>query len=466
MSLDLFCLDQGRIRRILQAAMSQGGDFAEIFAEYSRKNSLVMEENILKSASFTVEKGLGVRVVKGEKTGYAFTEIMDEKSFLKIARTAAAIAKDRGLEDAIEFRPQKIPNHYPVADPASNLELDRKIHWVTKANSYARDFSEKVTDVTISLVDKQRILVMADTRGRLLADEQPMLRLSVSVMAVLGKEKQQARTGGGGRYGFSFITEEKVKQWAEDAAREALVLLDARQAPAGVLPVILGPGDSGILLHEAIGHPLEADFNRRGTSAYAGRIGEMVAGSQCTIIDDGTVPHDRGSINVDDELNPSQKTVLIEQGRLRTYMCDEISARYFAQESTGNGRRESYRYQPIPRMRSTYMLPGAYDPEEVIRSTDRGIYCKTFSGGQVDISNGNFIFVPSEAYLVEDGKITAPIKNLSLIGNGPEVLSKVSMVGSDFRMSSGIWTCGKGQSVPVGVGLPTIKISEMTVGGQ
>ncbi len=466
MSLDLFCLDEGKISRILQAAMSRGGDFADIFAEYTRQNSLVMEENILKSASATVERGVGVRVVKGEKTGYAFTEIMDEKSFLKIAQTAAAIADDRGSQGAVEIRPRAIPNHYPVSDPASEQELDRKILWVNKANRHARAYHEKVTDVTVSLVDRQRTLVMADSRGRLLVDEQPMLRFSVAVMVGEGREKQQARTGGGGRYGFSFITEERVRRWAEDAAREALNLLRAKQAPAGMLPVILGPGDSGILLHEAIGHPLEADFNRRGTSAYAGRIGEMVADPQCTIIDDGTVAHDRGSINIDDELNPSQKTVLIEEGRLQTYMCDEISARYFERESTGNGRRESYRFQPIPRMRSTYMLPGRYDPEEIIQTTERGIYCKTFSGGQVNISNGNFIFVPSEAYLIEDGKLGAPIKNLSLIGNGPEVLSRVSMVGNDFRMSQGIWTCGKGQSVPVGVGLPTVKISEMTVGGQ
>ena len=277
---------------------------------------------------------------------------------------------------------------------------------------------------------------------------------------------QEEQTAAAGDAEVQAVTEEKVKKLAEGAASEAVLLLDARQAPAGMMPVILGPGDSGILLHEAIGHPLEADFNRKGSSAYSGRIGEVVASEQCTIIDDGTIEHERGAINIDDELNNTDRTVLIEQGRLKSYMYDEMSARYFDVDSTGNGRRESYRFQPLPRMRTTYMLNGKYNPEELIRSTEKGIYCLTFKGGQVDISNGNFIFMPSKAFLVEDGKVTAPIKNISLIGNGPDVLSKVSMVADDFRMSAGMWTCGKGQSVPVGVGLPTVKISEMTVGGR
>ena len=466
MSMDLFCLSEERIRRILGEAMSQGGDFADLYAEYSRFNSLVMEEGILKTAISKTEKGVGIRVVKGEKTGYAYTENLTEESFLKIARTAAAIAGDRGSEGSWEVHPQKYPNHYVVDDPTTDVALDRKIAWITKANEYARAYSDKVHRVTLTLVDNQVNLLMADTRGRLVTDEQPMLRFGVTVIARDGDQIQSGRSGGGGRVGFSFMTDETVRGWAEKAAREAVLLLEAKQAPAGMMPVILGPGDSGILLHEAIGHPLEADFNRKGTSAYSGRIDEMVADPQCTIIDDGTVPNDRGSLNVDDELNPSQKTTLIENGRLRSYMYDEMSARYFDVDSSGNGRRESYKFQPIPRMRTTYMLPGEYDPDEIIRSTERGIFCKTFRGGQVDISTGNFIFVPSEAWLVEDGKVSHPVKNFSLIGNGPDVLSKVNMIGNDFRMSAGIWVCGKGQSVPVGVGLPTIKISEMTVGGQ
>ncbi len=466
MTMDIFGLSPRLINRILGEAMARGGDFADIYCECSRRHTLSMEEGILKTAGCNIEKGVGVRTVKGQKTGYAYTECLDEKSFLHIARTAAAIADGGGSPESFEIKPKRHPNFYPVDDPAAEADFSKKIHWINKTNEYARAFSDKITKVNVNFSDDEKVVLIADTRGQTTVDHQPMLLFSVSVIAESGKEKQQGRAGDGGRVGFSFLTEEKVKGYAEKAAREALTLLDARAAPAGMLPVILGPGDSGILLHEAIGHPLEADFNRKGSSAYAGRMNEQVADAQCTIIDDGTVPHERGSINVDDELNDSERTVLIEDGRLRSYMYDEISARFFNVASTGNGRRESYRYQPLPRMRTTYMLPGSHPPEEIIASTPKGIYCKTFNGGQVDISNGNFIFVPNEAYLIEDGKVVHPIKNLSLIGNGPDVLGKVTMVGSDFRMSSGIWTCGKGQQVPVGVGLPTVKISEMTVGGQ
>lgn len=465
-TLDTFQLTPALLQRVLGRAMAKGGDFADVFCEYARDNSLVMEEGILKTALSNVEKGVGVRVVKGEKTGYAYTERLDETHLTKIADTAAAIADGNRELEAYHLQPREIANHYPVPDLATDIPLDEKIGWIVKADKLARQMSEKVVKVSVTLADSHRLLVMADSEGRLLSDTQPMLRFNVSVIAEADGERQNARYGGGGRVGFSFLTDESLHEMVKQAVDEALQLLEAKPAPAGMMPVILGPGDSGILLHEAIGHPLEADFNRKGTSAYTGRIGETVANEQCTIIDDGTVAGDRGAINVDDELNNSQKTTLIENGKLVSYMHDEMSARYFKQDSTGNGRRESYRYQPLPRMRTTYMLPGSYDPEEIIADTKRGVYCKTFKGGQVDISNGNFVFVPSEAYLVEDGKVSHPIKNFTLIGNGPDVLSRVSMVGDDFRMSAGIWTCGKGQSVPVGVGLPTVKISEMTVGGQ
>jgi len=466
MSLERFNLTPELIEKVIAKAMSRGGDFADLFAEYSRDNTLVMEEGILKTAGHSIQRGIGVRVIKGEKTGYAYTENLEPEQLMKIADTAASIADDKGHPESVHVKPRTTGDFYTVNDPTTDVALDQKIAWIEKIDRYARGVSEYVSKVNISFSDSQTILVMADSRGRLIEDVQPMLLLAVSVVAEKDGVREQARSGGGGRLGFSFLTEERVKEWAETAAEEAVLLLDARQAPAGMLPVILAAGDSGILLHEAIGHPLEADFNRKGTSAYTGRIGEKVADAQCTIIDDGTVPNDRGSINVDDELNDSQRTVLIEEGRLKTYMSDEMSARYFDQESTGNGRRESYRYAPMPRMRTTYMLPGSYAEEELIQSTSKGIFCKTFKNGQVDISNGNFIFIPSAAYLVEDGKITHPIKNFSLIGNGPDVLSKVSMVANDFKFSDGIWTCGKGQSVPVGVGLPTVKIAEMTVGGR
>ena len=465
-TLDSFCLSPERLTSLLATAMHQGGDFADLYGEHSCFANLVMEEGIVKTASASIEKGVGIRVVKGEKTGYAFTENFEPASFEKIARTAASIASDRGSKTSYKIDTRPLPNHYPVSDPSNEVDLAKKVQWLSMADRFARNYSDKVSKVNINLSDSFKRVFMADTRGQLIFDEQPMLRFEVSVIAESNGEKQRGRSGDGGRVGYGFINEEKIKQWAEAAVREALLLLEAREAPAGMLPVILGPGDSGILLHEAIGHPLEADFNRKGTSAYSERMGELVASDQCTIIDDGTVPHERGSINADDELNASQKTTLIEQGRLCSYMYDEMSARYYQRESSGNGRRESYKFQPIPRMRTTYMLPGNYDPEEIFRSTEKGVYCKTFRGGQVDISNGEFIFVPSESYLIENGRISHPIKNLSLIGNGPDVLSKVSMVGNDFKMSAGIWTCGKGQTVPVGVGLPTIKIAEMTVGGQ
>ncbi|MCB1051276.1 MAG: metalloprotease TldD [Acidobacteria bacterium] len=464
--LDRFGLSPVLLKKVIQSAMSRGGDFADVFCEYSQFSSLALEEGILKSAVTNLEKGVGIRVVKGEKTGYAYTERFNEAQFLRAAKTAAAIADDRGSDKSFEMEQVQVANHYPVQHPAANAALDEKIKWVYLADKLARDASSEVVRVSVTLADSLRNLVMADSEGRLVEDTQPMLRFGVSVIAERNGQRQEGRSGDGGRIGLSFLSEEKVQDMVARAVHEALTLLDARPAPAGMLPVILAPGDSGILLHEAIGHPLEADFNRKKTSAYSERMGEMVASAQCTICDDGTVDHDRGAINVDDELNRSERTVLIEEGRLVSYMYDELSARYFKRASTGNGRRESYRYQPIPRMRTTYMLPGTFSPDELIASTEKGIYCKTFKGGQVDISNGNFIFVPSEAYLIEDGKLSYPIKNLSLIGNGPDVLSKVSMVADDFRLSAGIWTCGKGQSVPVGVGLPTVKISEMTVGGQ
>lgn len=466
MSMDTFQLTPRLIKSMLNTAMSRGGDFAEIFCEFTRFNSLIMEEGILKTAMTAIEKGVGLRVVKGERSGYAYTERFDEAAFTNIAQTAAAIADGQGQAISAAFEEVKYGSYYAVADPSSDVELPAKIAWIEKANRYALAHDSAIKKVNVNYVDSQKEVFIADTRGRMISDTRPMLRMTISAIAEKNGERQQGRSGDGGRYGFSFVTEEKVKAWSERAAREALLLLDAQQAPAGMMPVVLAAGDSGILLHEAIGHPLEADFNRRGSSAYANRIGDKVADAQCTIIDDGTVENDRGSINVDDELNPSQKTVLIEEGRLRSYMYDEISARYFDVDSTGNGRRESYKYTPMPRMRTTYMLPGELDPQEIVASTQKGIFCQTFKGGQVDISNGNFIFVPNEAYLIEDGKIGPPIKNFSLIGNGPDVLSKVTMVGNDFRISPGIWTCGKGQSVPVGVGLPTVKISEMTVGGQ
>ncbi len=467
MNLDRFRLTPSRIERVLQAAMSRGGDYADLFCEYSRFEGLGLEEGILKSAVSNIECGAGVRVVIGEKSGYAYTELLEESHLLSAAKTAAAIAQDHGSQHSFSVGAHAIGNYYPVPNPMIDESMDEKIQFVYLADRSARAHSTAIKQVSVYMGTAQRLILMADSRGRLVEDVQPMLRFTVSVVVEKNGERQNAMAGDGGRLGADFLTSSRVEMLAKKAVDEALVLLEAKPAPAGMWPVILAPGDSGILLHEAIGHPLEADFNRKQSSAYSNRLGQMVADSQCTIVDDGTVASDRGAINVDDELNESQRTVLIEEGRLRSYMCDEMSARFFDIESTGNGRRESYRFQPMPRMRTTYMLPGKYSADEIIKSTSKGLYCKTFRGGQVNISNGNFTFVPSEAYWIEDGKMTYPVKNCTLIGNGPDALSKVSMVGSDFAISAGIWTCGKeGQSAPVGVGLPTIKISEMTVGGS
>lgn len=464
MSLEPFHLTHSGIERILAEAMAKGGDFADVYCEYGPSSSLVLEESILKSAGHSLVGGVGVRVVKGEKTGYAYTERFEMDQFLQAARAAAAIAESGGSDSSYAVQPIETPSYYPVTE--SQIGLEEQIQWLYEADRYARRLNPHVTKVIASFADSRRDIVIADTRGQLAFDLQPMVRLNIAVVVEKDGRVEDAQAGDGGRFNADVFDLEKVRTLCKQAVDEACCLLEARPAPAGMLPVILAPGDSGILLHEAIGHPLEADFNRRKTSAYAGRMGEMVASDQCTIVDDGTIPKDRGSINFDDELNRSQKTTLIENGRLVSYMYDEMSARYFGVESSGNGRRESYQYQPIPRMRSTYMLNGTHDPGEILASTEKGIYCRTFKGGQVDISNGNFVFVPSEAWLIEKGKRIHPIKNLTLIGNGPDVLSKVCMVGNDFKMSPGIWTCGKGQTVPVGVGLPTVKIEEMTVGGQ
>jgi len=462
--LDTFHLNTTLIEEILAKAMSRGADFADIFCEYGPSSSLILEESILKTAGYSIGGGLGVRVVKGEKTGYAYTEVFEREHFLKAARTAANIADHQGSWQSHPVSLMETPSYYPFEE-ASALMEDR-IEWLYIADRYARSLDPHVKKVVASFSESSRTMLIANSLGHLATDVQPMVRLNISVIVEKDGALEDAQAGDGGRYSADFFNVDRVKSFCRQAVKEAMSLLDAKQAPAGMLPVILAPGDSGILLHEAIGHPLEADFNRRKTSAYASRMGEMVASDQCTIIDDGTIPHERGSINFDDELNTSQRTTLIDRGKLVSYMYDEISARYFNTASTGNGRRESYQYQPLPRMRSTYMLAGNYDPKEIITSTKKGIYCRTFKGGQVDISNGNFVFVPSDAYLIENGKISHPVKNLTLIGNGPDVLTQVSMVGNDFKMSPGIWTCGKGQSVPVGVGLPTVKIKEMTIGGR
>jgi TldD protein len=460
-------VDTELMQSLLEASLSGGGQFSELYFEESRSGHIGLEEGIIKTAGRTVFRGLGVRVVIGEQTGYAYTEDLSPAAMKKAALTAAAIARTSSSGTIPPLSVGPTAERYPVALVPEGRNVDEKIALLREAEAAAQASDQRITRVNASFAEMISDVTVATSDGLLLSDTRPMMRFSVEAVSEDGDGRHQGRSSGGGRLGLEYF--ENVKSATDhgtEAARRALLLLEARNAPAGPMEVILGPAESGILLHESVGHPLEADFNRKGTSAYAGRIGEVVASPLCTVIDDATVTNDRGAIAFDDEGVEGQRTVLIEKGVLKGYMHDRISARFFDTGLTGNGRRESYKFNPIPRMTTTYMEAGTHDPQEIIASTTRGIYCTSFVGGQVDISNGDFVFVPSEAYLVEDGKLTAPVKNLTLIGNGPDVMTRISMVGTDLGISDGMWTCGKGQTVPVGVGLPTVKISEITVGGS
>ncbi|MCU7496469.1 MAG: twin-arginine translocation signal domain-containing protein [Ignavibacteria bacterium] len=460
-------LDNTAINKLLGIALSKGGDYADLFADYSINNSIILEDRIIKNASRNISAGIGIRVLKGDQTGYAYSEDMTFESLKNAALTAANIANETGKSISLNVTNKKVKNYYEVSLPVSEVELDAKIKLLKESEEAAFLKDKRVIKVSANMLDSERYIVVANSENLLMEDYQPLMRYNVSVIVEEDGKRQSGRMSGGGRLGMEYFSKIKTpEKFAHEAVDQALLLLTAKNAPAGPMPVVLSPGDSGILLHEAIGHPLEADFNRKGTSAYSGRIGQKVASELCTVYDGGTVPNDRGSINFDDEAVASNKTTLIENGILKDYMHDRISAKYYKVKQTGNGRRESYKYFPIPRMTVTYLENGTSDPTEIISSIKKGVYCKNFSGGQVDISNGDFVFNPTLAFMIEDGKITYPVKNFTLIGNGPEVLTKVTMVGNDFKFSDGMWTCGKGQSVPVGVGLPTVKVSEITVGGM
>ncbi|MDP4191000.1 MAG: metallopeptidase TldD-related protein [Bacteroidota bacterium] len=464
---ELSGLDKQTIDKLISIALSKGGDYADLFADYSINNSIRLEDKIIKSASKSISAGIGIRVLKGDQTGYAYSEDMNFESLKNAALTAANIANESSKNAAINVSKQAVKNYYNISIPLKDADLDYKIKLLKEAEAKAFEADKRVIKVNVNFVDSERFIVVANSENVLMEDYQPLIRFGVNVVAEENGNRQSTGVSGGGRIGLEYF--KKVKshtQIAQESVERVLLLLKAKDAPAGPMPIVLSPGDSGILLHEAIGHPLEADFNRKGTSAYSGRIGQKVASELCTVYDGGTIPNDRGSINFDDEAISSNKTTLIENGILKGYMHDRISANYFKVKPSGNGRRESYKYYPIPRMTVTYLENGTSSPEEIIASIKKGIYCKAFSGGQVDISNGDFVFNPTLAFMIEDGKMTYPVKNFTLIGNGPDVLTKVTMVGNDFKFSDGMWTCGKGQSVPVGVGLPTVKVSEITVGGM
>lgn len=454
--------------KLLSAALARGGDYADLYFEYRAKDALTMEESILKNSSTSIAMGVGIRVLSGEKTGYAYADGFDEEDMLKAANAASAIALAGGAPPppfrvAAEYPDQDL---YPVAQLLTDLELMQKIQLLEEADRAARRYDSRIAEVRIVLANETKHILFRSSAGDPVFDRQPLTVFQVSCIASDGRQLQIGLKGGGGRVGRDFFDSRSPSYFAREAARRAILLLQAEEVPAGPMPVVLGPGWPGILLHEAIGHGLEADFNRKWLSAFSGRIGEKVASEICTVVDDGTLPYRRGSLNFDDEGNPTERTVLIEKGILRGYMHDSLSAKLMHAAPTGNGRRESYAFAPLPRMTNTFMLAGKDTHEEILRSVSRGLYAVSFGGGQVDITSGKFVFSASEAYLIEGGQVTAPVKGATLIGNGPDILTRVSMVGNELELDEGMGTCGKsGQNVPVGVGMPTVRIDEITVGG-
>jgi TldD protein len=468
-------LTERLLERCLHEALSAGGDFADLYFESVTSTSLAMDEGIIKTAAQGISVGCGVRVLSGERTGFAYTDDLSPERLLKAARTAALIASGPQTQRVEGFtQPPSAPSLYPITGASADAEISVKLALIERANKAARDFDHRITQVRCGINDELRRILIAASDGTFASDTQPLARLNVFVIAKddRGATGEQATakgtSGGGGRVTLDFFNapEKSPEHFAREAARTAILQLGAIAAPAGEMEVVLGPGWPGVLLHEAVGHGLEADFNRKKTSAFAGLIGQKVASEKVTVVDNGRMPGRRGSLNVDDEGNATQETVLIENGILRGYLSDKLSSRLMNMPNTGSGRRESYQAVPMPRMTNTYMLNGTDVPSDIIRSVKRGLYAVNFGGGQVDITNGKFVFSASEAYLIEDGVVTAPVKGATLIGNGPEALKYVSMVGNDLALDEGIGTCGKaGQSVPVGVGMPTIKLDKMTVGG-
>jgi len=463
-----FGLTESGLAQYLAAALSEGGEYADLYFEHTTTSSLLVDESLVKTATEGISMGCGIRVVAGEQTGYAYTDDLEPEKILKAGRIAARIASGPARVSTVGLSALDAHHDfYPVVVPSTDRDLSDKLELVLEADRAARAYDPRIKQVRATYGDQLRHVLIAGSDGRVVTDFQPLVRLNVFTIAQENGRLQSGSSGGGGRVELEFFSGERSPEhFAKEAARQAIVQLDAREAPAGEMEVVLGPGWPGILLHEAIGHGLEADFNRKGVSAFTGRVGRKVASELCTVIDDGTISHRRGSLNVDDEGHPTRRNVLIEKGVLTGYLQDKLSSRLMGAVSTGSGRRESYAHIPMPRMTNTFMLAGESDPADIIRSVPQGLYCANFGGGQVDITSGNFVFSASESYLIEDGKLTRPVRNATLIGNGPEALKYVSMVGNDLRLDEGIGICGKeGQSVPVGVGIPTLKIDRMTVGG-
>ena len=464
---DRFGLTSSALDRLLGSHLAGHVDHADLFLEYRVSEELTLEEGAVKKASRHVSQGAGIRAQSGERTGYAHTDDLALPNLEEAARQARAIADQTSASTAVAVGPGRPHDLYTLAEPPVNAALDRKVALLLKMDAVARALDPRVKQVIASLGSEDVVVLIATPSGWTVGDVRPLTRLNVTVIVEENGKREIGTYGGGGRVPFDFFLEgERWKRFTSEAVRQAAIKLHAVEAPAGEMTVVVGPGWPGILLHEAVGHGLEGDFNRKQTSAFSGRMGQKVASDLVTVIDDGTIPNRRGSLNVDDEGIPTRRNVLIEKGVLVGYMQDRLNARLMGGEPTGNGRRESYAHQPMPRMTNTFMLAGQDDPDDIIRSVPHGLYAVSFGGGQVDITNGKFVFSASEAYLIEDGKVTRPVKGATLIGSGPEALTRVSRVGHDLKLDEGVGTCGKdGQSVPVGVGLPTIRIDGITVGG-
>ena len=461
-----FELESGKLERVFGTLAARKVDYADLYFQHSRFEGWSLEEGIVKSGSFNIEQGVGVRAISGERTAFAYSDEISFNALQDAARATRAIAA-AGQSRRIKSNQGSLPVPlYRAIDPTASLDSADKVALLEKLERKCRALDPRVTQVMASLGGEYEVVLIARADGSIAADVRPLVRLSVQVIAEQNGRRETGTAGGGGRGDYSHFTEARLDEYARHAVSQALTNLEARPAPAGTMTVVLGPGWPGVLLHEAVGHGLEGDFNRKGSSAFAGRMGQRVAAPGVTVVDDGTLPGRRGSLTVDDEGNPTQRTVLIEDGVLRGYMQDSLNARLMKMPLTGNARRESFAHVTLPRMTNTYMLAGSHDPREIIASVRKGLYATNFGGGQVDITNGKFVFSAAEAYLIEDGKVTHPVKGATLIGNGPDALTRISMIGNDLALDSGIGTCGKeGQSVPVGVGQPTLKIEGLTVGG-
>jgi TldD protein len=463
-----FGLDESHLIRALAEIKAHKVDEADLYFQYTRHEGWSLEEGIVKTGSFSIDQGVGVRAVSGEKTAFAYSDDISEESLLDAARTVRTISSSAQVKRS-KIAAKKIASSrtlYNGLDPIASLDSTAKVKLLERVERLARAKDPRVAQVMAGLAGEYDVVLVARADGTLAADVRPLVRLSVTVIAEQGGRREMGSAGGGGRFGFAYFDEAQINQYVDEAVAAALTNLEARPAPAGEMTVVLGPGWPGILLHEAIGHGLEGDFNRKGSSAFSGRVGQRVAAKGVTVLDDGTISDRRGSLNVDDEGNASGRNVLIEDGILKGYIQDAMNARLMGVKPTGNGRRESYAHVPLPRMTNTYMLGGNRAPEEIVASIKKGLYATNFGGGQVDITSGKFVFSASQAYWVENGKILYPVKGATLVGSGPECLKRVSMIGNDMKLDSGVGTCGKeGQSVPVGVGQPTLRIDGLTVGG-